>query len=1039
MNSRKTYWNVALVALAALAIAGTTVRADVNPVGWWTFDDGAGTTVTDSSTNANHGVVTGNAAWTTGRLGGALSFDGTDDYVTVPIGSIISGLTDTTITTWANFSNAGGAWQRLWDFGSGSGNSPYMFLCARVNTGGVIRFAIRTATIGEQVVNTPNKLPSGWHNVTVVMDSVDMMSRVYVDGEMVASGATLLLPKDLGATTQNWFGKSQWPDALYQGDLDDIRIYNRVLTQDEIKNVMAGGIGYGLANTPSPADEGTNLLPDVTLSWAAGQEAEAHDVYFGAAAEDVGAADAANPMGVLVSSGQSGTTFDAGRLEFGKTYFWRVDEVGPAPDFTVYKGNVWSFTVEPYAYTLGAASITAAASSVNDDTMGPEKTIDGSGLNAEGQHSIAETDMWLSSQDGPLPGWIQYEFDRVYLLNDMLVWNSNLEIESVVGYGVKDVKVEYSLDGVTWANLGNFEFAQAPGDPSYTSDIKVDFAGKAAKFVKLTIADNWGGIFDQYGLSEVRFSYIPVGPTNLSPVAGTLDLESPVTLSWRPGRQAVTHEIYLGTDPNDLPLAATVEEDAYVADVAMGNVYYWKVVEVNEAADPARWESDVASFSTVAIPKDPGDENLMHRYTFDDGTATDSAGEADGVLVGGAAVVDGALVISAQDQWMEMPGSVIAMNTYEAVSLVARYTPTAGANGGYTMLAYFGDSVGGLGSNGFFFSPARGDNVSRAAISIGNTSAPWAAESGANGPEYDDGKTHFVVVTLDATTIKLYLEGELVASTPLSETNKIGGISQNLAHLGKGGYTNDPEWIGAIHEFRIYNKALSAGEVVFLTQAQPKDPGADALTHLYTFDDGTANDSAGGADGTPVGGAAIVDGSLVTTAQDQWMEMPGDVIAMNTYEAMSVAAWFTPKAGANTGYHMLCYFGDSLNGFGSNGFFYTPARGNNVSRAGISCGNAAAPWAAETGIDGLEIDDGQPHFIVVTIDATTLTYYLDGVFAGSAALSEANKLSNLSTNFAYLAKGGYSADPEWIGAIHEFRIYNKALSVGEANYLFGQR
>jgi len=1037
MFMRKTYWSVALIAMAALALTGPAAQADVNPVGWWMLDDGAGTAVADSSANANHGVITGDAAWTTGQFGGALSFDGTDDFVTLPIGSIISELGDTTVTTWADFSNAGGAWQRLWDFGSGTGI--YMFLCARVNMDGVIRFAIRTASVGEQVVNTPDRLASGWHNITVVMDSADMMSRVYVDGAMVASGATLLLPKDLGVTTQNWLGKSQWPDALYQGDLDDVRIYNRVLTQDEIKNVMVGGIGYGLANTPSPADGQTNLLPNVTLSWAAGQVAETHDVYFGTSAADVTAADTANPLGVLVAGGQTERTYDAGRLEFGTTYYWRVDEIGPAPDFAVYKGNVWSFTVEPYAHQLGAASITATASSTHEDTMGPEKTIDGSGLDADGRHSVLEADGWLSSNTGPQPTWIQYEFDRVYLLNDMLVWNSNYEVESIIGYGVKNVTVEYSVDGTTWATLGDFEFAQALGEPGYATNTKVDFALTPVKFVKMTIHSNWGDVLPQYGLSEVRFTYLPVSPTNLTPAAGTLDLESPVTLSWRPGRQAVTHEVYLGTDPNALPLVATTEEPTYVADVAMGNVYSWKVVEVNEAADPARWESDVATFSTVAIPKDPGADNLTHRYTFDDGTANDSAGDADGTLFNGAAVVDGALVISAQDQWMEMSGSAIAMNTYEAVSLVARYTPTAGANTGYHMLAYFGDSLNGYGSNGLFFSPARGDNVSRAAISIGNTSAPWGAESGANGVEYDDGKSHFVVITLDATTIKLYFEGELVSSALLSEANKISGISQNFAYLAKGGYTGDPEWIGAIHEFSIYNKVLSAGEILFLAQAQPKDPGTDALKHQYTFEDGTANDSVGQAHGTLVGGAAVADGALLTSAQDQWMEMSGAEIAMNTYEAVSVAAWFTPTAGANTGYHMVCYFGDSLNGFGSNGIFYTPARGNNVSRAGISCGNTDAPWGAETGVDGPEIDDGQPHFVVATIDGTSVTLYQDGVLCGTATLSAANKLSAVSTNFAYLAKGGYTGDPEWLGQIHEFRIYNKALTLGEANYLFGQR
>ncbi len=512
-----------------------------------------------------------------------------------------------------------------------------------------------------------------------------------------------------------------------------------------------------------------------------------------------------------------------------------------------------------------------------------------------------------------------------------------------------------------------------------------------------------------------------------------------MALSWRPGRQVVTHEVYLGTDAENLPLVATTTEPTYTAEVTVGNTYYWKVVEVNEAATTPRWESAVQSFSTVAVPTNPGTDSLTHLWTFNDGTADDSVGGLNGALVGGAAVVDGALVTTAQDQWMEMDGAALAINTYEAFSIVAWYTPTAGANNGYHMLAYFGDSLNGFGSNGFFFTPARGDNVSRAGISCGNTSAPWAAESGVNGPETDDGKPHLVVATIDATTVKLYMDGVLVGSSPLSEANKISAISTNFAYLAKGGYTGDPEWLGKIHEFSIYNKVLTGGEVLYLNQLVPSDPGAESLTHQWTFDDGTANDSVGGLTGALVGGAAVVDGALVTTAQDQWMEMDGAALAINTYEAFSIAAWYTPTAGANTGYHMLCYFGDSLNGFGSNGFFFTPARGNNVSRAGISCGDVAAPWAAETGVDGVETDDGLPHFVVATIDATSVTFYMDGEFVGSAALSAANKISAISQNFAYLGKGGYTGDPEWIGAIQEFRIYNKALTTSEVRFLAGAK
>ncbi|MGE5297205.1 MAG: LamG-like jellyroll fold domain-containing protein, partial [Solirubrobacterales bacterium] len=898
---------------AAVLLAGATLAsaATPGPVSWWKLDEMSGTTTVDAVTGGE-GVFTGDPVWVAGKIDGGLSFDGTDDYVTLPIGSLISTLSDTTVTTWADFSNAGGAWQRLWDFGSGTGI--YMFLCARVNTDGVVRFAIRTASVGEQVVNTPDKLPSGWHNVAVSIDSAAMMIKAYVDGQPVASNSTILLPKDLGETTQNWLGKSQWPDALYQGSIDDVRIYDRVLTGDEIKNAMQGGLGYGIANTPAPADNETNTLPNVVLSWKAGQLGKTHDVYFGTSADDVAAATTANPMGVLVSAGQSDTTFDVGRLAFGTTYYWRVDEIGDAPNFVVYKGNLWSFTVEPVTYKLTAANITATASSSNDATMGPEKTIDGSGL-VNGLHSTVETDMWLSANDGPQPTWIQYEFDGVYALSDMLVWNSNQAMEGVIGYGAMSVAVEYSADGVAWTSLGDTEFAQAPGEDGYAANTTVTFGGVPAKFVRLTINSNWGGVLPQYGLSEVQFSYLPVKATNLTPADGTINLDSPVVLNWRPGRQAASHEIYVGTDKDNLPLVATTTEPTYTAAVNVGATYYWKVVEVNEAAAIARWDSVVQSFSTVAVPTNPGTDNLTHLWTFNDGTANDSVGGLNGTLVGGAEVVDGALVTTAQDQWMEMDGAALAINTYEAFSIVAWYTPTAGANTGYHMLCYFGDSLNGFGSNGFFFTPARGNDVSRAGISCGNTSAPWAAETGVDGPETDDGKPHLAVATIDATTVKFYMDGVLLGSATLSEANKISALSTNFAYLAKGGYTGDPEWIGKIHEFSIYNKVLSGGEVLYLSQMVPSDPGTDSLTHQWTFDDGTTNDSVGGLTGTLVGGAAVVDGALVTTAQDQWMEMDGAALAINTYDAFSIAGWYTPQAGANTGYHMLAYFGDSLNGF----------------------------------------------------------------------------------------------------------------------------
>jgi len=218
-----------------------------------------------------------------------------------------------------------------------------------------------------------------------------------------------------------------------------------------------------------------------------------------------------------------------------------------------------------------------------------------------------------------------------------------------------------------------------------------------------------------------------------------------------------------------------------------------------------------------------------------------------------------------------------------------------------------------------------------------------------------------------------------------------------------------------------------------------EEPAPAGPVHSYTFEDGTANDSVGDANGVLMGDAYVDGGALVTVDQDDWMEMPGDVIAMNTYSEITIEAWYTPEAGANTSWSMLAYFGDSVNGLGSNGYFITSARGDNKSRAAISCGDIATPWASESGADGLEYDDGLLHHMVSTLSATDITLYIDGVLIASTPLSATNSISCISPNFAYLAKGGYDGDPEWIGLIHEFNIYNRALSESEVMYLAGNR
>ena len=220
---------------------------------------------------------------------------------------------------------------------------------------------------------------------------------------------------------------------------------------------------------------------------------------------------------------------------------------------------------------------------------------------------------------------------------------------------------------------------------------------------------------------------------------------------------------------------------------------------------------------TTAIAQvDPGTANLTHSWTFDDGTANDYVGHLTGKLVGGASIQGGALVTSAQGQWMEMPADSIALNTYSAISLEAWYTPAKNSNPNFTMLAFFGNTQNSIGVNYYFMTAARLDSVSRTAISCNNTSTPWSAETGVNGPEYDDGNLHHMVSALTNDSIKLYIDGTLRNGAKLDTNNSISRISTAFAYLAKSGYTGDAQWIGRIHEFNIYDRALDSTEVAFL-------------------------------------------------------------------------------------------------------------------------------------------------------------------------------------------------------------------------------
>ncbi len=362
---------------------------------------------------------------------------------------------------------------------------------------------------------------------------------------------------------------------------------------DEVTLTNVTLISDTIAADPSPADGALDVDPATALMWQPGQFADTHDVYFGTRFEDVNDATVASNV---YMGRQSEAEFVPADLELGVTYYWRIDEVNGAPDYTIFKGETWGFTVEPFAYPVPSVAVTS--NGVSTPTNGPENTINGSGLNAAGEHSTTSADMWLAMPAGE-PLQLVYEFDRIYKLHEMLIWNYNVQFETLLGFGLKDITIEYSESGADWTVLGDVQFAQATGNSDYAANTTVDFGGVPAQSVRLTVNSGYG-MTGQFGLSEVRFLFIPAQARGPQPPDGATGVPVGSALSWRGGRDAASHEVFLGTDPDERILVGAVAGTTLATDnLEFGSTYYWTVDAINPAhLQTPVWSSDLWSFST---------------------------------------------------------------------------------------------------------------------------------------------------------------------------------------------------------------------------------------------------------------------------------------------------------------------------------------------------------------------------------------------------------------------------------------------------------
>ncbi|MHC4430643.1 MAG: PA14 domain-containing protein, partial [Planctomycetota bacterium] len=354
------------------------------------------------------------------------------------------------------------------------------------------------------------------------------------------------------------------------------------------------------AYNPVPADGAKFIDTNADLTWTGGWGAKLHAVYFGDNFEDVNNADGGPPQGL--------TSFDPGQLDIGKEYYWRVDEFD---GFTSHRGEVWSFTtVTPgggvraqYFRSVdltGVAAIDRVDPEIDfdwaDDTPDPMLQNDEFSIRWAGELEVefSEPYTFYANTDDGVRLWVNDELVINRWVDRRAATEAKGTIELIGGQRCSLVMEYYDSGGVAIAQL------------SWESP---------------TIEKQ---IIPQAALS------LPVRASGPNPRNGATGARTTPVLTWNPGDNAASHEVYFGTDA-DAVLNASKSSPEYKGSKSLGDEsydpgklawdtpYFWRIDEVNNVHPDSPWTGSVWSFTT-------GDFLVVD--DFETYTDNDPAGEA---------------------------------------------------------------------------------------------------------------------------------------------------------------------------------------------------------------------------------------------------------------------------------------------------------------------------------------------------------------------------------------------------------------------------
>jgi hypothetical protein len=231
--------SIILQIMIILLVAGPVLALDPSLVAWYQFDEGLGDMAYDSAHNHN-GMIYG-ATRTAGKVGGALYFNGWDNFVEVADDQELNVTGDITIAAWVNFYEGG----LMWDGSekaivtkcveNGAIANPYDFR-TDIAIEPELTFVRANDFSHECAYSNQHISLNAWHHVAVTQTSG--LTNFYVDGTLTGMwwGEPPLTSPPTGNNYSLLIG-ARWDGLFFNGLMDDVRIYNRALSGDEIRNI----------------------------------------------------------------------------------------------------------------------------------------------------------------------------------------------------------------------------------------------------------------------------------------------------------------------------------------------------------------------------------------------------------------------------------------------------------------------------------------------------------------------------------------------------------------------------------------------------------------------------------------------------------------------------------------------------------------------------------------------------------------------------------------------------------------------------------